>query len=174
MATGGTGFITSQQIRVRLEISPPKLLIIQDVSVILSVWLSYIIEICHCLRSSCGKVNSLSNGTTIRKKPFCSGGKILQLYSRAIEAEAPQCVVIPDRADRGLALPLRKGDIEFSNFISGQPLTFDSIKCRADAHLNILFSSGTTGTPKAIPWTHATLIKSVSARICSSDGIWPK
>ncbi len=38
--------------------------------------------------------------------------------------------------------------------------TFESVACAPDDPINILFSSGTTGTPKAIPWTHLTPIKS--------------
>lgn len=35
----------------------------------------------------------------------------------------------------------------------------EAIICPSAAHTNILFSSGTTGEPKAIPWTHLTPIK---------------
>ena len=41
--------------------------------------------------------------------------------------------------------------------------TFPAVPCDPDAHTNILFSSGTTGEPKAIPWTHTTPIK------CAAD-----
>ncbi|MCY4569334.1 MAG: AMP-binding protein, partial [Candidatus Poribacteria bacterium] len=41
--------------------------------------------------------------------------------------------------------------------------TFTTVPCHPDAHTNILFSSGTTGEPKAIPWTHTTPIK------CAAD-----
>ena len=41
--------------------------------------------------------------------------------------------------------------------------TFTAVPCHPDAHTNILFSSGTTGEPKAIPWTHTTPIK------CAAD-----
>ena len=45
--------------------------------------------------------------------------------------------------------------------------TNNSSACLADPHepTNILFSSGTTGEPKAIPWTHVTPIK------CAVDGL---
>lgn len=39
---------------------------------------------------------------------------------------------------------------------------FNSIACEPMQPCNILFSSGTTGTPKAIPWNHTTPIKVAS------------
>jgi len=39
---------------------------------------------------------------------------------------------------------------------------FTSVACEPMAACNILFSSGTTGEPKAIPWNHTTPIKSAS------------
>src|SRR5205085_2488536 len=46
------------------------------------------------------------------------------------------------------------------------PATASSVFVEADpsATINVLFSSGTTGTPKAIPWTHSTAIR------CALDG----
>ena len=56
----------------------------------------------------------------------------------------------------------REGDITWSDFLSNVE-TFTAVPCDPDAHTNILFSSGTTGEPKAIPWTHTTPIK------CAAD-----
>ena len=50
----------------------------------------------------------------------------------------------------------------WSDFLSDTE-TFTAIPCHPDAYTNILFSSGTTGEPKAIPWTHTTPIK------CAAD-----
>ena len=43
----------------------------------------------------------------------------------------------------------------------------------ADCHevINVLFSSGTTGTPKAIPWTHVTPLRCAAAE-CPCQGTW--
>ena len=38
-------------------------------------------------------------------------------------------------------------------------IQFDAVGCDPHDHTNILFSSGTTGEPKAIPWTQTTPIK---------------
>jgi acetyl-CoA synthetase len=36
------------------------------------------------------------------------------------------------------------------------------VPCEPGDHINVLFSSGTTGEPKAIPWTHSAAIKAAS------------
>jgi acetyl-CoA synthetase len=84
------------------------------------------------------------------------GGKELPLYANAIEAGAPATIVIPARG--GLSLPLRDGDIVWADFLKVDGPWEVTPRDPADA-MNILFSSGTTGEPKAIPWTHTTPIK---------------
>lgn len=88
------------------------------------------------------------------------GGKSLPLYTQAIEAGAPRCIVIP--AEGSLKLPLREGDCAWADFLAvDAPLEFAP---RDPSDLaNILFSSGTTGDPKAIPWTQVTPLK------CAAD-----
>lgn len=58
-------------------------------------------------------------------------------------------------------------DMSFADFINQAPLNAAEAEtatiCRADDVINILFSSGTTGEPKAIPWTHQTPLK------CAAD-----
>ncbi len=87
-------------------------------------------------------------------------GKALPLYSRVIAAHAPSCIVIA--AAQQLTVTLRKQDVAWDDFLltktSYTPHTVDP-----QHHLHILFSSGTTGAPKAIPWTHTAPIK------CASD-----
>ncbi len=56
----------------------------------------------------------------------------------------------------------REDDMTWEDFLSHTD-TFTAIPCDPEAHTNILFSSGTTGEPKAIPWTHTTPIK------CAAD-----
>ena len=110
------------EIKVRLEITGPKLFFTQD----------------HIIR----------------------GGKALPLYDRVIEAGAPPCIVV----QAGQETPeLRQGDQLWDSFIS-QNAFFESVACAPDDTITILFSSGTTGNPKAIPWDHTTPIK------CAGDG----
>ncbi len=58
-------------------------------------------------------------------------------------------------------ISLRKNDIYFDDFI-GDNDHFNSVVQDPDDTITVLFSSGTTGEPKAIPWTHTTPIKSAS------------
>lgn len=84
------------------------------------------------------------------------GGKSLPLYTQAIEAGAPRCIIIP--VEGSLTLPLRPGDESWQDFLElDAPLEFEA-RDPADV-TNILFSSGTTGDPKAIPWTNVTPLK---------------
>lgn len=83
-------------------------------------------------------------------------GKTLPLYASALEANAPVTIVVP--ASEALALPLREGDIAWTDFLTAEATTEVTRREPADP-LNILFSSGTTGEPKAIPWTQTTPIK---------------
>lgn len=84
------------------------------------------------------------------------GGKVLPLYANAIEAGAPRVIVVP--AQDQLAISLRAGDCTWADFLEADaPL--EATPREPGDPVNILFSSGTTGDPKAIPWTHTTPIK---------------
>ena len=101
-------------------------------------------------------------------------GKRLPLYEKVITANAPKAIVFSAACKLNLAMEKsvegsdtvaqvqREGDITWNDFLSDIE-TFTAIPCDPDAHTNILFSSGTTGEPKAIPWTHTTPIK------CAAD-----
>lgn len=92
------------------------------------------------------------------------GGKALPLYARVCEADAPTAVVLP--AGEALAVDLRDGDMSWAEFLAAvdpdDDRPFAPKPADAYAPTNILFSSGTTGTPKAIPWTHLTPIKAAA------------
>ena len=87
-------------------------------------------------------------------------GKQLPLYTKVIDANAPKAIVL----SRGNEIPieLRQGDLIWDEFLSDID-RFDAVGCDPHGHTNILFSSGTTGDPKAIPWTQTTPIK------CAAD-----
>lgn len=101
-------------------------------------------------------------------------GKRLPLYEKVIAANAPKAVVFSAACKLNLAIEKsceggdrvaqiqREGDMVWNDFLSDTE-TFTAIPCHPDAHTNILFSSGTTGEPKAIPWTQTTPIK------CAAD-----
>ncbi len=89
------------------------------------------------------------------------GGRRILLYSRVTQAKAPKAVVVP--AQGRILDSLRPGDLSWDDFLGGEE-HLDSVPCSPDDPTNVLFSSGTTGQPKAIPFTHSTPIK------CAADG----
>ena len=84
-------------------------------------------------------------------------GKRLPLYEKVIAANAPKAIVFSE----SVAQIRREGDMRWCDFLSDTE-TFNAVPCHPDTHTNILFSSGTTGEPKAIPWTHTTPIKAAA------------
>jgi acetyl-CoA synthetase len=89
-------------------------------------------------------------------------GKTLPMYAKLVEAGARACVVCSNSGS-SLAVKLRVTDREWNKFLVKMS-SFGARPASPDAFTNILFSSGTTGDPKAIPWTHSTPIK------CAMDG----
>ncbi|CAI9108152.1 OLC1v1007687C1 [Oldenlandia corymbosa var. corymbosa] len=85
------------------------------------------------------------------------GGRRVPLYSRVVEAAPYKAIVIPGTG-KDLAVKLRNQDLSWKDFISSlhaQPSTksYSPVYQPIESITNILFSSGTTGDPKAIPWT---------------------
>lgn len=90
-------------------------------------------------------------------------GKSLPMYEKVRDANAPPTVVLTWKQDAGI--DLRKGDLRWNAFLSSDE-RFQAVPCAPEDATNILFSSGTTGDPKAIPWDHTTPIK------CGSDAMY--
>ena len=88
-------------------------------------------------------------------------GKRLPLYEKVSAANAPKAVVFSCKGGETIAHPQREDDMTWQDFLSDTE-TFTAVPCHPDANTNVLFSSGTTGEPKAIPWTHTTPIKSAA------------
>ena len=88
-------------------------------------------------------------------------GKTLPMYQRVVDGGAEMAVVIP--AVEKLDVKVRDRDREWSTFLEAND-SFAPVACDPSDAINILFSSGTTGDPKAIPWDHTTPIK------CAMDG----
>ncbi|MDA0322262.1 MAG: AMP-binding protein [Verrucomicrobia bacterium] len=84
------------------------------------------------------------------------GQKTLPLYGKVQQADAPRAIVIP--AGESMSEPLRANDLDWRDFLSDHEEA-DAVITDPGAPINILFSSGTTGEPKAIPWTQTTPIK---------------
>lgn len=98
------------------------------------------------------------------------------LYEKVANTSVKQIICL--RTSTPSACSLRQGDLEWDQFISDNK-QFKPISVQPMTPCNILFSSGTTGTPKAIVWNHTTPIKAASdgyfhQNIQSGDRIaWP-
>ena len=111
---------------------------------------------------------------------YVHAGKVLPHYDTVVEAGVSTIIVVPSGGDArssgdgrssgddrsggdarssGDASQLRPGDIAWPDLLSDDD-TFESVTGDPYRTSNILFSSGTTGEPKAIPWNHLTPIKS--------------
>ncbi|MGB1586595.1 MAG: AMP-binding protein [Thermoplasmatota archaeon] len=77
---------------------------------------------------------------------FQRGGRAVPMAPKAEEAAAQVGAEV-----------LVAGDDAWDAFLGDD--AFDAVACHPQDVTNVLFSSGTTGEPKAIPWTHLTPIK---------------
>lgn len=92
-------------------------------------------------------------------------GKKVPLYAKvaSIKGQRAPAVVIPGEGSG--PVPLAASDTTWDAFIAparqdpAAVLTFKATVVTPDTVSNVLFSSGTTGTPKAIPWTHVTPLR---------------
>ncbi len=105
------------------------------------------------------------------------GGKRIDLYKRVADAGPVPAIVIA-AADGQVAVELRSQDRVWNDCRVDDDL-FEPVIAKASEPINILFSSGTTGEPKAIPWTHLTPIKCAVDGYCHQDirpgdvCVWP-
>lgn len=86
-------------------------------------------------------------------------GKIFPLYEKVVSANTQKIVVI--KTQKETVISLRNQDVFWDDFLS-ENTNFTSVKQSPQDCITILFSSGTTGEPKAIPWNHTTAIKAAS------------
>ncbi len=84
------------------------------------------------------------------------GGKEIPLYAKIKEAGAPATVVL------GEGDSLRPGDMRWNDFLLEAPSPREAHIMKPMDTITVLFSSGTTSEPKAIPWNHTTAVKSAA------------
>lgn len=107
------------------------------------------------------RVRISSAGAAVTQDVMIRAGKTLPMYQKVVDAGVDRAIVVSSGSGQGVTL--RERDVAWDDFI-GDDDTFDPVSCDPDDVVNILFSSGTTGDPKAIPWTHTAPIK------CAMDG----
>jgi acetyl-CoA synthetase len=88
------------------------------------------------------------------------GDKRHDLYARLRSIDAPATVVLPEGQEVGTSL--RSGDVSWDQFLADDS-SFAPLARTPQDPIGVLFSSGTTGEPKAIPWTNLCPIK------CAAD-----
>ena len=104
----------------------------------------------------------IGNAKAIFTQDFINrAGKHLPLYEKVVAADAPKAIVFAAEGTESVVQTRREEDMIWQDFLSNKE-TFTAVPCHPDANTNILFSSGTTGEPKAIPWTHTTPIKAAA------------
>ena len=110
------------------------------------------------------------------------GDKQLPVYERVVRADAPMAFIVDDTNDGWSGIPfgsaddrcskesrrLRDGDILWSKLLSDDASDI-AVHGAPDAAMNVLFSSGTTGEPKAIVWDHTTPIKAAADGLFHHD-----
>ncbi|KAJ4971647.1 hypothetical protein NE237_004746 [Protea cynaroides] len=106
----------------------------------------------------------VSNAKGIFTQDFVRrGGRNFPLYSRVVEAGPCKAIVVPV-IGHDVGVQLREHDLSWKDFLScvdhlSRPLHYFPVYQSIDSMTNILFSSGTTGEPKAIPWTQLSPIR---------------
>ncbi len=93
----------------------------------------------------------------ITQDQITRAGRTLPMYGKVVAAGARRVVVLATTGDHSL----RPDDVTWDEFLVDSDAFVAVPRDPADP-MNILFSSGTTGDPKAIPWTHAAPIKAAS------------
>lgn len=95
------------------------------------------------------------------------GGKAHPLFARVAAAGAPPAIVVPANVRRGVQVQVRRDDMSWADFLQrARPAAagFRPNVADSDDTSCVLFSSGTTGEPKAIVWAHVTPLR------CAVDG----
>jgi acetyl-CoA synthetase len=108
---------------------------------------------------------------------FLRDGKQHAVYSKVLAAEGPRAIVLGSDVDAAVR-PERPQDVSWPDFLAPKD-EYEPVARRPSDPSNILFSSGTTKDPKAIPWTHTTPIKAAADAYLHHDVVpadtlaWP-
>ncbi|GMN67874.1 hypothetical protein TIFTF001_036960 [Ficus carica] len=94
------------------------------------------------------------------------GGQKFPLYSRVVKAAPGRIIVLP-ATGRNVGIQLREQDMTWEYFLSSvnnhsRSKYYSPFYQPVDSVINTLFSSGTSGEPKAIPWTQLSPIRAAA------------
>ena len=95
---------------------------------------------------------------------ICRAGRRLPCYQKFLETQhAARAIVVP--SGRSEDVTLSRDDLSWTDLLGEAEAAVQvaGIPAAADSEINILFSSGTTGDPKVIPWVQSTPLK------CAAD-----
>ncbi len=95
--------------------------------------------------------------TVITQDRIVRAGRELPMYSKVVAAGARRAVVV----DTGGGAQLRAADRWWADVLAPAG-PFEPVAAGPGGYTNVLFSSGTTGEPKAIPWTQISPIKAAA------------
>ena len=87
------------------------------------------------------------------------GTKELALYEKVSQASSAKCIV--SAASDSLCINLREQDLSWDSFLI-ESTEFTFAHKTADAEISLLFSSGTPGKPKAIPWNQTVALRAAN------------
>ncbi|PCJ52411.1 MAG: AMP-dependent synthetase [Planctomycetota bacterium] len=89
---------------------------------------------------------------------FTRMSKEMHFYAKVKGANIAKVVVLTPSNEEA---SVEEKDISWQSFLLDAD-NYESCECRPSDHTTILFSSGTTGEPKGIPWNHVSPIKGAS------------
>ncbi|MBA0707714.1 hypothetical protein Golax_019742 [Gossypium laxum] len=158
------------EISTRLKISKAKAIFTQVFLFFLSADYRTFVSYPHSSTFTCS--SQFSSFVVLSQDLIIRGEKSLPLYSRVVEAQAPMAIVLPAKSS-SFNIKLRDGDISWPEFLERVKKlkgdVFKAVEQPIEAFTNILFSSGTTGEPKAIPWTNESPLKAAADAWCHMD-----
>ncbi len=92
------------------------------------------------------------------------GDRCLPMYEKVVDAGVVRCVVV----ETGAGVDLRQEDTTWATVAGDKPMVEPVIR-PASSYTNLLFSSGTTGDPKVIPWDQTPPIKAAADGFIHQD-----